>query len=200
MKRTALVAAVLLGCVGCSNRPVTNTPRTALEQLLLSSAVDKALEKFRLPQLADSKVYVDFTNLKAYDQEYIRVATRARIARMGALLLESAEGADYIVEVASGGLGTEHKTGVVGMPPLPVPNSPLSTPEAPAYRSSEQTGIFKLMIFVHANGKFVAAHHYYAKADREEKSVLWWRFQLDDDIREGWDRAEEQNAPAEPAR
>jgi len=50
---------------GCASRHVTNTPRSAIEQLLLSGAVDRALEKFSLPELSGKKLFVDFTNLKA---------------------------------------------------------------------------------------------------------------------------------------
>lgn len=157
---------------------------------MLSSAVDKALEKFRLPELSQKKAFVDFSNLKAYDQEYIKVAVRARIAELGATLVEKAEDADLVVEVASGALGIEYKNLVVGLPALPVPSSPVPFPEAPLYRTTEQTGIIKLLIFVHRKGKFVAANHYYAKADRDETFILWWRSQRHDDVREGWEKAD----------
>ena len=143
MKRTSLLAIVLLSSLGCSSRLVTNTPRSAIEQLLLSGAVDKALLKVEDPDFTGKTAFLDFTNLKAYDQEYIKVATRARIAKLGATLVADADKADYVVEVASGGLGIEFKKGVVGIPALPVPNSSFPTPEAPAYRTSEQTGIVK---------------------------------------------------------
>ena len=190
MKRISLLAIVLLSSLGCSSRLVTNTPRSAIEQLLLSGAVDKALLKVEDPDFTDKTAFLDFTNLKAYDQEYIKVATRARIAKLGATLVADADKADYVVEVASGGLGIEFKKGVIGIPALPVPNSPFPTPEASAYRTSEQTGIVKLLIFVHAEGKFVSANHYYAKADRDESIVLWWRFQRNDDVRAGWEGAD----------
>ena len=45
----------------------------------------------------------------------------------------------------------------------------------------------KLLIFVHQKGKLVALGHYYAKADRDEKFLLWYRFQDRDHIREGWE-------------
>ncbi len=154
--------------------------------------MDKALLKVEDPDFTDKTAFLDFTNLKAYDQEYIKVATRARIAKLGATLVGDADKADYVVEVASGGLGIEFKKGVVGIPALPVPNSSFPTPEAPAYRTSEQTGIVKLLIFVHAGGKFVSADHYYAKADRDESFVLWWRFQHNDDVRKGWEGADEK--------
>ncbi len=191
-KTNGIVA--LLGfslCVGgCSSRALTNTPRSAIEQLLLSRAVDKALEKLTLPELKDKRVFIDFSNLKAYDQEYIKVATRARMARLGATLVAKAEEAELVAEVASGAVGLEYKSGVVGLPALPVPNSPVPFPEAPLYRTTEQTGIVKLLIFIHSNGKFVAVNHYYAKADRRESFIFWWRTQSRDEVREGWERAD----------
>ena len=192
MKKFVVVIVLTCGlaAAGCASRLVTNTSRSAIEQMLLSRAVDKALAKLELPELAGKRVNVDFANLKAYDQEYIKVATRARIAELGATLVAAPADAEFTVEVASGALGIEFKDSVIGLPPLPVPNSPIPLPEAALYRTIEQTGIFKLLIFVHQNGRFVAANHYYAKADRDESFILWWRYQRRDEIREGWEQAE----------
>ena len=184
-----LFITVLLG-VGCTSRSVSNTPRTAIEQLLLSAAVDRMMEKLDLPELSGKQVYTDYSNLKAYDAEYVKVALRARMAQIGAILADDPKAAEYIVEVASGAMGNEYKSSMVGIPPLPVPNSPLPTPEAAWFRKTEQTAIVKLLIFVHSEGKFVALDHYYAKADRDEHFVLWYRFQRQDDIREGWEKSE----------
>lgn len=185
----ALLGFSLCVC-GCSSRVLTNTPRSAIEQLLLSRAVDKALEKLTLPELKDKRVFIDFSNLKAYDQEYIKVATRARMAQLGATLVAKAEEAELVAEVASGAVGLEYKSAVIGLPALPVPNSPVPFPEAPLHRTTEQTGIVKLLIFIHSNGKFVAVNHYYAKADRKESFIFWWRTQSRDEVREGWERAD----------
>jgi len=163
-----------------------------VEQLLLSGAVDRALEKFRLPEIVGKKLYVDFTHLNSYDVEYVRLATRVRFARLGAVLVEKVEESELVAEVACGGLGTEFKTEVVGMPALPVPNSPAATPELTAYRTGEQTGIVKLLILVHAKGRLITAVHCYAKCDREESFVLGWRLQRSDQVREGWERADQQ--------
>ena len=187
------VPAVALGLsalVGCSTRTFSHTPRTALEQLLLSSAVDLALAKFEMPELNGRKVHADLTNLKSYDVEYVRVAVRARIAAQGAVLVEAADRADMVVEVASGALAMEHKTGTIGIPQLPVPQSDVPLPEVPFHKKVEQTAIMKLLIFVHRKGKFVAAGWYYAKSDRDESFILGWRIQRKDDVRQGWERAD----------
>jgi len=190
MNRIAVTFAALLCLAGCTSRTLTSTPRSAIEQLLLSGAVDRSLEKLRLPEAIGKKVFLDFANLKAYDVEYIRAATRARFAKIGALLVEKPEDADLIAEVASGGLGLEYKSAMVGLPAMPVPNAPVPSPEVSAWKSVEQTGIFKLFIFIHAKGRFIAANHYYAKCDRDEGFTLWWRSQREDDIREGWEKAD----------
>jgi hypothetical protein len=175
---------------GCSARPVTSTPRSAIEQMLLSGAVDRALEKFYLPELVGKKIYIDFANLSCYDVEYVRLATRARFARMRVVLVDKADEADYVVEIASGALGTELKTEVVGLPALPVPNSPAATPEMTAYSSGEQTGIVKLLVLVHRKGKLVGTAHCYAKCDREESFAFGYRFEQEDEIRSAWDEAD----------
>jgi len=187
-----VIAGVALcgGLNGCVQRVWSHTPRTALEQLVLSGAVDAALAKFEVPELAGKKVHADFANLKAYDQEYIKVATRARLARLGAVLVETAAEADYVAEVASGALGNEFKDWSFGVPPIPMPGSPTSFPELSLYKDVEQTGVVKLLIFVHAKGRFVASGQYYAKCDRDEGFLLFFRLQWRDDVRSGWERAD----------
>lgn len=191
-----VLAAALLA--GCSSRTLSTTSRTAIEQLLLSSAVDRAMERFELPMLRGRRVFVDFTNLKGTDAEYVKVAMRARIAQQGATLVDSGEKADLTVEVASGALALEHKTGMIGLPSLPVPQSSVPAPEMPLYKSIEQTAIMKLLVFVHQKGKFIAADQYYAKSDRDESFLLWWRFQRTDDVREGWERADVELSERKP--
>jgi len=190
MKRFLLFALLLVVSTGCSVRRVSTTSRTAIEQLLLSTAVDKALAKFDMPMLKDSKVFVDFTNLKGTDIEYLHVALRASVANQGAILVPDAEKADYVMEVASGALAMEDKNSLVGMPALPMPQAPIPIPEMSLFKTLEQTAILKLLIFVHQKGRFVASDQYFARGDRDESFIFWYRFQRKDDVREGWERAD----------
>ncbi|MFZ2148581.1 MAG: DUF6655 family protein [Sedimentisphaerales bacterium] len=177
---------------GCSTRTFTNTERTAIEQLLLSGAVDIALEKLDIPQIAGEKTYIDFTNLKSYDVEYVKAAIRARFSEIGAHLVENAEQADYVAEISSGALGTEYKSSLLGIPSIPVPNTSVQSPELALARGVEQTGIAKLLVLVHSNGKAVNTDHYYGKVERDESFVLWFRWQSKDDIRTRWEAADEK--------
>ena len=188
--RCLTLTVLMLIAAGCSTRTVSNSPRTAIEQMLLSTAVDSALEKFEMPEARGKKVYIDVANLTGSDSAYMKVAVRGRFATIGAILTAVPDDAELTAEVACGCLGTEYKKFTLGLPSIPVPGSVIPTPEASVYRNVEQTGIMKLLIFVHAKGKFVSLDRYYAKSDREESFLLWHRWQKNDDIRESWEKAD----------
>jgi len=186
------IGILLIFLAGCTTRTFTNTERAAIEQLLLSGAVDKTVEKFHIPQVAGKKTYLDFTNLKSYDVEYVKAAVRARFAQIGAVLVKNREQADYVAEVTSGALGTEYKCTLLGIPALPVPGSPTPLPELALARGVEQTAISKLLVFVYSNGNLVSSGRYYGKAERRESFILWFRFRGRDDIRKAWEKADQQ--------
>jgi hypothetical protein len=192
MKLVIWTGILLIFLAGCTTRTFTNTPRAAIEQLLLSGAVDRAVDKFHVPQVAGKKTYLDFTNLKSYDVEYVKAAVRARFAQIGAVLVENREQADYVAEVTSGALGTEYKSTLLGIPAIPVPGSPTPLPELALARGVEQTAISKLLVFVYSDGKLVTTGRYYGKAERDENFILWFRFQGRDDIRKAWEKADQQ--------
>jgi len=192
MKYIIWTSLLVTVAVGCGTRNFTHTERTAVEQLLLSGAVDNALEKLDVPQVAGKKTYIDFANLKSYDIEYVKAAVRARFAEIGAILVEDAEQADYVVEISSGALGTEYKSSLLGIPSIPIPSSPVPSPELALARGIEQTGIAKLFVLVHSDGKAVSTGHYYGKVERDENFVLWFRWQSKDDIRTRWEAADKK--------
>jgi hypothetical protein len=88
--------------------------------------------------------------------------------------------------------GTEYKSSILGIPSIPIPNSPTPFPELALARGVEQTGIAKLLVLVHSNGKVVSTGHYYGKVERDESFILWFRFQPKDDIRKRWEAADEK--------
>jgi len=192
MKHIIAISILLSLLAGCTTRTFTNTQRTAIEQLLLSGAVDKAVEKFDIPQIAGKRTYLNFTNLASYDVEYVRAVVRARFTQLGATLVESPDQAEYVAEITSGALGTEYKSTLLGIPSLPVPGSPAPLPELALYRGIEQTGIVKLLVFVYSGGRLVTTGCYYGKFERDENSLLWFQFQRRDDIRKAWEKADKK--------
>ena len=150
---SSTICICLLG--GCTSRTVSNTPRTAIEQLLLSTSVDKALEKLKLPEITEKNVYLNFADLQAYDVEYVKSAFKAAIAKQCSAIVEKPEDADYIIQVSSGGLGNEYKDTLFGIPGLPVPGSPATLPELALWKRVEQDGIAKFLVTVYSNGKLI---------------------------------------------
>src|SRR5215468_8390535 len=68
------VAAVsfllLLGLAGCSTARESEPARTATEELLISTAVDRALDGLQLKIPEGTKLWVDAANFDGYDQKY----------------------------------------------------------------------------------------------------------------------------------
>ena len=191
MRCATLLVSFLAFWAGCTTRAVSNAPRTAIEQLLLSTAVDSAFDKISLPELANAKAYLDFSSLKSYDSEYVESAFKAYVASTGAVVVEKPEQANCIIQISCGALGNEYKNTLLGIPALPVPGSPATLPELALWKRVEQDGIAKFLVIVYSGGRAISKKHYYGKAERDESFFLWMRSQPKDDIRKAWEKSEE---------
>jgi len=153
-----LAAATLL-LAGCTTNRVTEPYQTATEQLLVSSAVDHAIDNLKPPIPRGSKVYVD---TEFFDGEnggtdvvlprYTIGAVRDLILRTGGDLVDDRKAADLIVELRNGGQAIDHKTVMVGLPTIPVPiplTGTVQTPELAFYKRDEQRSISKLALTVY---------------------------------------------------
>src|SRR5258706_14819028 len=92
-----LCGAVVLNS-GCRSLRVTEPPRTAIEQLLLSTADDDAMKGFNLLPLKGKKIYVEEKYFESYDKGYALGNIRELLCRNGCRLVEKREEADTIVE------------------------------------------------------------------------------------------------------
>lgn len=144
--RLPLLCALLLAAA-CSKVVETLPERTATEQLLISTALDKAVSKLQMPLPGDAKVYLDSSRFEAYDRGYAIAALRARILRDGAALAERREDAAVILEARSGALSINDREDIVGLPAfeLPIPLAGVfETPQIAVFKRSEQVGVAKL--------------------------------------------------------
>lgn len=187
-----LVAAVL--AAGCSTRQISQSPRTAMEQMLMSGAVDRALASLELPEVRRQRVFLDISRLKGYDVEYVQQVLRARLTQLEAILVDDPKDAQLVVEVASGGLGTEYHQFMIGVPSIPLLGTPLATPEAPLYRNADQRGLVKLFVFVRDSQGFVYSGYYFAGTRYASTQFLWWRRTGLNDVRDDWGRSCQQDA------
>lgn len=122
MRRTMICCLLCLwGGVwtGCTTWEISTTPRTAIEQLLLSTAADRCLNQSRLVA-GNRKVFLDTQYLDAYDKQYLISMVRENLGSKG-LLVDKADEADIVVEIRSGGLAIDKSDFLFGLPALPLP-------------------------------------------------------------------------------
>jgi hypothetical protein len=141
------VGLALVASSGCATQKESFTARTGVEQLLISSAVDKSLDNLEFTPLRGKQVFLETKYLDCVDKNYIALALRHRIMLVGATLLDKADKADVIVEVASGGVGTDAQELFVGIPEIPLPPpSPIAIPRLSFLTRQKMNGTAKILV------------------------------------------------------
>lgn len=134
---------------------MSDSQRTATEQLLISSAVDQSINQMNFSMLAGKDVYFDHQYLeKVTDEQYIISSLRQQLLANGVILREKREDATYVVEARAGAVGTNRHDVLVGVPATTLPNlgfpgMPSSIPEIPLAKVTEQKGVAKLAVFAY---------------------------------------------------
>ena len=150
----ATFVAIALFASGCASSLVTNPPRSATEQLLLSSAADRAMASVDLDMFAGRSVYVDFSYFDSYDSKYAEGEIRDALFRAGALLVSTETNADIIVEARSGALAIDNDTVLFGIPNMSVPiplSVPIEIPEIALYKTQTQHSYGKFALLAYGN-------------------------------------------------
>lgn len=167
--RCILSAAVLLGCSGCAiEQEVSRTPRTAVEQVLLTQAVERALSDLTVQLPDHALLHIDATGLdtdrslvrmrgsdlgatkpRALETAYVRDSVSAVLGRKGFRTLDGE--APYLVRVMVESLGTMQGTTFVGLPPIQSVIIPFALPELTLYKLQKQTGYARLHLDLYDN-------------------------------------------------
>lgn len=151
--RAAAWAAVGLAA-GCGTTRLTDTQRTATEQLLVSNAIDEAVSELDFNPLAGQMVYFDSQYIDGtVDRGYLVSSLRHQLLAHGCLLQEDRAKATYVVEARSGSVGTNRHAVLVGIPqmnvPTFVPGQPSQIPEIPFAKTTDQEGVSKVAVFAY---------------------------------------------------
>ena len=109
--------------------------------------MDKSLDNYNFSLLQGKQVFLEPKYLKAVDQEYVLLALKHRMMIQGAVILDKADKADVIVEVASGAVGTDVQELFVGVPEIPLPPpSPVAIPRLAFFTRNRLNGTAKLLV------------------------------------------------------
>ena len=107
---------------GCGTTRSTDTNRTATEQLLISDAIDRAVQSIQLQTLAGQTVYLDDSRLgEVVDRNYLVSTLRQHLLASGCQLRAERDQADFIVEARAGAIGTDRNDLLFGVPSMNVP-------------------------------------------------------------------------------
>lgn len=160
---------------GCLQTRVSEPPRTAVEQLLISTAADRSLQRVEWHMFDGKRVLVDTNYFDSYDRPYVLGSIRNLLSIHGALLATNVGDAEIIIEPRSGALSTDSSSSLLGMPSLPVPIPLAGTFESPELALLKTDKLFstaKIALFaydqksrkhVYSSGPLVgkASHKYY---------------------------------------
>jgi hypothetical protein len=153
MHRLPLLALWLL-LAGCGTTRWSDTARTATEQLLISTAIDRAINQMDFRPLAGKDVYLDAQYLQGVtDEKYIVSSIRQHLLASGCTLKSNREEATYVVEARAGAVGTNRHDVMIGIPavnvpaPLALAGVPPAIPEIPFAKTTDQKGVAKLGLF-----------------------------------------------------
>ncbi|HEY9525616.1 MAG TPA: hypothetical protein VIR02_00960 [Anaerolineales bacterium] len=174
LKNIAL-SAVFIGLIaGCSTtHKTTQSPRTAIEQLLISEAVMRSLPSepqgmFSLSIPTGAAVVLNTSGISA-DRVLLQQILVGWLGRQGFAVQQDEKKAAYRINVIVNAMGTEFGGNFFGMPPASSQFLPISIPELALYKAQFQTGyvkfymdIFKLPSeqFVQSTPMFVAETYY----------------------------------------
>jgi hypothetical protein len=147
-------ATLLCVLVGCGTTRMSDTQRTATEQLLISNAVDQAVSQIDFRFLAGKPVYFDPQYLDGtVDKGYVISSLRQQLLASGCALKEDRSKAIYVVEARAGAVGTDRHSLLVGIPqmtvPTFVPGQPTQIPEIPFAKKTDEQGAAKIAVFAY---------------------------------------------------
>ena len=155
---------LLLGsAAGCVNKQrMTEPVRSVGEQLLLSTAIDRALSALDLEaigRLKGFKVYLSTVYLQTLDQEYLVGSLRDLLLSSGVLVVDDIAQAEMIVEVRSGANSLDSATVTAGIAedqalPNPVTGAPVGLPELAFFKKQNNVSLTKVaLVAYHADSR-----------------------------------------------
>jgi hypothetical protein len=168
--KSLVLIIMALWCTSCTTTNTTLPARAATEQLLLSTAADRALKAANLSILANQKVFLDATYFDSYDSKYAIGTIRDALSRAGARLVDTVTNSDIIVEARSGALSIDSSETLFGIPSVGVPVPLAGTtliPEIAFYKADRQLSTAKIALLAYSNR---SRAHIYSSGSLDGKS------------------------------
>jgi hypothetical protein len=181
-----LCGLLALTSAACSTVRITDPPRTATEQFLLSDAAAEAVDGLDFTTLRGRAVWVEDAYFAASESEFVLGQMRAKMLMEGVRLVPTREESEVVVEVRSGGVGVDRYGFLLGAPASFLPSNfftgdgddpsiPVVTPELSILKNIDQRAVAGVSFVAYwtDTGEIVAASGpYIGRAFRDD----WWYF------------------------
>jgi hypothetical protein len=160
------IILLLSGCAGARVEP-GKPLRTAIEQLLLSQALDRTLNDVNLPLPSDAAILVEAVGLtRDYgpDQEYARQAIARRLTSLGFRLVQKEEEATYRIRILLQTFGIEQGITFIGIPAAQGVLFLFPVPEIALYKNIQEKAYVRWSLDVSepATGGLIYSSPWYA--------------------------------------
>ncbi len=174
MRRPAVIViglCAILWAGGCATIRVTDPPRSADEQFLLTEATRRSVAQLALDALRDRSVWIEtgyaLSTTQPYDHSFLTnevrqpsfeelfvvAELRARLLRSGVRLAPSRQAAQVVLELRIGAVSNNREEFLLGIPATAIPtgtetaNLAVATPEIAILKKTTQRG-FASIAFV----------------------------------------------------
>jgi len=140
---------------GCINKQrMTEPARSVGEQLLLSTAIDRALSELDMDAIGRLKgvnVHLSTNYLKTLDQEYLIGSLRDLFFANGVLVVDDPKESQIIVEARSGANSLDSAKVTAGIAedqalPNPVTGAPIALPEMAFFKKENNISVTKIAL------------------------------------------------------
>jgi len=162
-RHTSILALVLAACAlgACTTIRESSPQRTATEELLISTAVDRAIAQVNLKVPQGTKVFLNADQLDGDDGKYAAGEMKDRLLRNGAHLVDDKGKADAVVEIRAGAMSIDEKQTLVGIDtfdaPIPFAGQAAKIPQIAFYKDRVRQGVAKIAAFGYSasDGKLI---------------------------------------------
>ncbi len=147
-----LLVGLATGCI--NKQRMTEPVRSVGEQLLLTTAIDRALSELDMEaigRLEGVKVHISTYYLNTLDQEYLVGSLRDLFFANGVLVVDDPKEAQIIVEARSGANSLDSAKVTAGIAedqalPNPVTGAPISLPEMAFFKKENNISVTKVAL------------------------------------------------------
>jgi hypothetical protein len=145
----ATLCALLHVASGCAFSSRVETPRSSWEQILATTAIDRALKQVEWPEVDGKSVFVEVGPPgDVLDDLYLQRSIEVALADRGAQIARNAEGAEYLLSCLVGAIGLDISGRFMGLMGSQGGFIPFTIPELALYKNTLRRGVAKTEIYL----------------------------------------------------